>query len=84
MLSAPETASLEVDEAGVISEKEDETAEEGSEEEPSTFKNTMIYEGESKGGRHGMDDGLVRHHNLNRPLNETRQVISNTEIDICR
>ena len=63
-LSAPETASLEVDEAGVISEKEDDAAEAGSEEEPSTFKSTMIYEGRSKGSRHGMDDGIVRHHNL--------------------
>ena len=40
--SAPETASFDVDEAGVIS---DEAPEEGSEEEPSTFKIDMFLTG---------------------------------------
>ena len=49
MLLASETASLEVDEAGVISEKEDEAAaEEWSEEEPSTFRTTYFSVGMRK------------------------------------
>ena len=40
--SAPETASFDVDEAGVIS---DEAPEERSEEEPSTFKIDMFLTG---------------------------------------
>ena len=63
---APETASFEDDEDGVISEKEDEAAEEGSEEEPSTLKSMRISEGRSKGGRQGADE-LARHHNLIAP-----------------
>ena len=65
-LSASETASLEVDEAGVISEKDEAATEEGSEEEPSTFKSTYFSAGMSK------CCCALEHY---CPLNETRQVI---------